>query len=140
LPLIYTGEEVALNRRLSFFEKDPISVTEWANDTRTQWYQNITNLRKTIPAFASNSGDVTLNDIKVNMVKGDANSILVYKRQAIKSEAYVLINFSDKPATFNLNKFKTSKFKKYKSSSNATQSLTKKSIVMAPNSYVIYYK
>lgn len=140
LPLIYTGEEVALNRRLSFFEKDHITPTEWSNESRTQWYQNITNLRKTVPAFASNSGDVTLNDIKVKIIEGDANSILVYKRQAINSEAYVLINFSDKPATFSLNKFKTSKFKKYKSSSNAKQSLTKKSIVMAPNSYVIYYK
>lgn len=140
LPLIYTGEEVALNRRLSFFDKDPITSTEWTNDSRTQWYQNITNLRKTIPAFASNSGDVTLNDIKVNMIEGDANSVLVYKREAIKSEAYVLINFSDKSSTFNLNKFKVSKFKKYKSSSNAKQTLNKKSIVMAPNSYIIYYK
>jgi hypothetical protein len=74
------------------------------------------------------------------MIEGDANSVLVYKREAIKSEAYVLINFSDKSSTFNLNKFKVSKFKKYKSSSNAKQTLNKKSIVMAPNSYIIYYK
>lgn len=140
LPLIYTGEEAALNRRLSFFEKDPISSFEWSNDSRFEWYKNIINLRKSIPAFSSNSGDVTLNDLKVNMIEGDANSVLVYKRKAENSEAYVLINFSNKSTTFKLEDFKIKRFKKYKSSSNATQTLNKKSILMAPNSYVIYYK
>lgn len=139
LPLIYTGEEVGLNRRLSFFEKDPITTDEWANTTRLSWYQDIINLRKSVPALASNSGDVTLNDLKVKTIKGDANSILAYKRQAKDSEAYVLINFSDNIVEFEIEKLSASRFKKLKSHSNAKQTLQKKSFSMMPNSYVIYY-
>lgn len=140
LPMVYTGEEVGLNRRISFFEKDPITEDEWSNQSRFTWYQKMISLRQSVPAFNSNSGDITMNDLNVKSIKGDANGILVYKRTALKNDAYVMINFNDEAVEFTVDKLKIKSLKKYKMDSNANQKINKKSISMAPNSYVIYYK
>ncbi len=42
MPLIYNGQEAALNKRLLFFEKDPI---HWGNYSKADFYQKLTNLK-----------------------------------------------------------------------------------------------
>ena len=142
LPLIYTGEEVALNRRLSFFEKDYIKEEEWQNASRTEWYQKMCQLKSSVPAFNSNSGDITINDIDFSILKGDANSILGYVRKSKKSNAYVFINFSQEEIEIKPNVIKLKKLKKYKRDSNAEQNIDLKSnrLKLQANSYMILYK
>ena len=50
VPMIYNGQEVGLERRLEFFERDPI---EWPQEPHptTQLYQVLTQLRRTHPAL-----------------------------------------------------------------------------------------
>lgn len=43
MPLIYTGQEAALNKRLEFFEKDKV---EWADLSMTAFYQSLIQLKK----------------------------------------------------------------------------------------------
>lgn len=43
MPLIYSGQEAGLNKRLSFFEKDPI---EWKEDNFFQIYKSLNELKK----------------------------------------------------------------------------------------------
>lgn len=48
-PLIYTGQEMGLNHRFQFFEKDPVPA--WEVNEFTQFYQNLIKLRHEHPAL-----------------------------------------------------------------------------------------
>ncbi len=49
-PLIYTGQEIGLDRRLEFFEKDPIE--DWSENVFTTFFKKLTALRHDNPALA----------------------------------------------------------------------------------------
>ena len=48
-PLIYTGQEMGLNHRFQFFEKDPVPA--WEVNEFTQFYQDLIKLRHEHPAL-----------------------------------------------------------------------------------------
>ena len=48
-PLIYTGQEMGLNHRFQFFEKDPVPA--WEENEFTQFYQDLIKLRHEHPAL-----------------------------------------------------------------------------------------
>ena len=48
LPLLYSGQEAALNKRLDFFEKDPI---DWADYPLQDFYTRLFQLKKRHPAL-----------------------------------------------------------------------------------------
>lgn len=48
-PLIYTGQEMGLNHRFQFFEKDPVPA--WEENEFTQFYQELIKLRHEHPAL-----------------------------------------------------------------------------------------
>jgi glycosidase len=50
-PLIYTGQEIGLSRRLEFFEKDPI--TDWSANAYTTFWKKLTDLKHGNPALAA---------------------------------------------------------------------------------------
>jgi len=50
-PLIYTGQEIGLDRRLEFFEKDPI--TDWSANDYTEFYASLVDLKHDNPALAA---------------------------------------------------------------------------------------
>lgn len=52
IPLIYNGQEIGLDRRLEFFEKDPI---DWKESPLTDFYQSLTSLRSAHPALRPGS-------------------------------------------------------------------------------------
>ena len=57
-PLIYTGQEIGLSRRLKFFEKDPI--TEWPDNSYTSFWKTLVNLKHNNPALKAGErgGDI----------------------------------------------------------------------------------
>jgi cyclomaltodextrinase / maltogenic alpha-amylase / neopullulanase len=48
MPLVYSGQETALDKRLEFFEKDPI---DWGNYEMTDFYKTILGLNSAHPAL-----------------------------------------------------------------------------------------
>ena len=50
-PLIYTGQEIGLSRRLQFFEKDPIE--DWSANEQTAFYKKLIELKHNNPALAA---------------------------------------------------------------------------------------
>ena len=50
-PLVYTGQEIGLSRRLAFFEKDPI--TDWSSNEFTDFYKRLIALKHQNPALAA---------------------------------------------------------------------------------------
>ena len=49
--LVYTGQEIGLDRRLAFFEKDPI--TDWESNDYTDFWKNLIALKHNHPALAA---------------------------------------------------------------------------------------
>lgn len=53
VPLIYNGQEIGLDRRLAFFERDPIA---WHTSPRTAFYRTLCDLKHRDPALATGTG------------------------------------------------------------------------------------
>ena len=52
MPLIYTGQESAFDKRLEFFERDPV---EWNDYSMTDFYKRLIDLKKSNPALFNGS-------------------------------------------------------------------------------------
>ncbi len=102
MPLMYTGEEAGLNRRLQFFEKDPIRREEWADSGRYNWYRNMISLRHTNRALWNTStGRPVIEEIQLTQNDTNiTNHVYAYRRHADSSEVIVITNFGDADVTF----------------------------------------
>ena len=101
LPLMYTGEEAGLARRLKFFDKDPIKVTEWSDTSRYAFYRNLIQLHHTHPALKNNQAGSKFEEF--NLIDENTGLVYGYKRTLGKSEVIVFINLSEEFAHFNIN-------------------------------------
>jgi len=86
IPLIYSGQEEPLQRRLEFFEKDNIG---FANYKYSAFYRTLNNLKKDNPALwnGKNGGPVEM--------MADSEKIAAYSRKKGDKQVTVLINLSN---------------------------------------------
>lgn len=93
-PLIYTGQEIGLNRRLQFFEKDSVVElvdTEYGKEMRT-FYKNMNAFRHANKALAAG------NDVAPMVyMEGAPEAVLAFTRQKEDNTVFGLINFSAEP-------------------------------------------
>jgi glycosidase len=89
-PLIYSGQEVGLNKRLKFFEKDDIS---W-NDSLglTPFYKKLVELKKTNSVLAVGDKGADLLRIK----SSNDSSIFSFLRKNETEKLFSIFNLSDK--------------------------------------------
>lgn len=88
LPLIYSGQEMPNNKRLKFFDKDPI---EWNGKYELHdFYKTLLNLRKKNKALRACDEKVTTYKLQTNA--GD--KVFSFFRKNEESEVLVLLNFS----------------------------------------------
>lgn len=101
LPLIYTGEEAGVRRRISFFDKEPVMAREWADTSRYAWYRNIINLRHTNPALWNIPGGENFQEIALTSADTALhNKVYAFKRAKGTNEVAVLTNFSSADVLF----------------------------------------
>jgi len=93
-PLVYTGQEVGLTRRLEFFEKDP--VTDWTDNKHTEFFKKLIAFRHANPKALS-AGEKGA-DIKYLSV-GDNENILAFSREKEGNDVIVVANLSKEPAS-----------------------------------------
>ena len=91
-PLIYTGQEIGLNRRLEFFENDPI--TDWSANSYTDFFTKLTAMRHA-NAEALAPGE---RGGKLTYVEGVPENVLAFSRKAGKQEVFVFANLGTEPA------------------------------------------
>ena len=97
-PLIYTGQEIGLSRRLAFFEKDPI--TDWSPNEYTAFWKTLVNLKHNNPALdaGEKGGEIVWweapegwvafhREVKGNMVIVLANFGVPVKQEAAEEKA-----------------------------------------------------
>lgn len=95
MPLIYSGQEAALNERLAFFEKDTI---KWGDYELASFYQNLGKLRKENPALWCGEAGGTFKKLK----SSEKENIYAFLRKADDGAVVVITNLSGKSQDFTI--------------------------------------
>ena len=91
MPLIYTGQEAGLNKRLLFFEKDEI---DWKTDTTmTPFYAKLIDLKQENPALWNGAAGSKINFLPTS----DVQKLLVFTREKENNTVLVVMNLSGAP-------------------------------------------
>ncbi len=89
MPLIYSGQEAGLNKRLEFFEKD---VIEWKDHDLSDFYSVLINLKKKNKALWN--GEHGGNMTRVHTSNDQA--IFSFIRKKEDNKVFVVLNLTDK--------------------------------------------
>ncbi len=98
-PLIYTGQEIGLNRRLAFFEKDSIEELvdlEYGKEYR-DFYKKLAAFRHNNSVLAAGA-----NVAPIVYVEGAPESVLAFTRENETNKVLCIFNFSAEPQTLTL--------------------------------------
>ncbi len=95
MPLIYTGQEAKLDKRLNFFDKDTI---EWNNYPLADFYTKLLTLKKENKALWNGvaGGDI-------NILENSGDNVFTFYREKDGNKVVVLLNLSDKTQTVSIN-------------------------------------
>lgn len=96
IPLIYSGQEAELNRRLQFFDKDSI---EWKETEMTDIYSKLNKLKKDNKALWNGNfgGDMTI------LETSNPEQIFALKREKEDSKVIGIFNLSANEVRFSFN-------------------------------------
>lgn len=89
MPLIYSGQEVGMDKRLRFFDKDTI---EWKESDMTPFYQTLIKLKKENPALWNGTAGGDLQIITTNAPE----NIFAFVREKENNRVIAVFNLSDK--------------------------------------------
>ena len=98
-PLIYTGQEIGLNRRLAFFEKDSVKELvdlEYGKEYR-EFYKSLCSFRHNNSALAAGE-----NVAPMVFVEGAPESVLAFTRANEENRVFCIFNFSAEPASLTI--------------------------------------
>ena len=124
-PLIYTGQEIGLDRRLEFFEKDPI--TDWSANEYTTFWKSLVDLKHGNKALRAGEKGGRIDWWEV------PEGIVAFSRELNGNKVIVIANFGKEDYTpvFNLPGRFTNHFTGEKVKSPMQLSL-------APGDYVVF--
>ncbi len=88
MPLVYTGQEAGLNKRLKFFDKDTV---EWSKSKYRLLYTDLLNEKtKNRALWNGDEGG------RMIPVKSGKDEVFAFVRQSGENKVYAIFNFSDK--------------------------------------------
>lgn len=110
MPLIYSGQEAGLNKRLPFFSKDSI---DWSDLSYENFYRNLLALKHENPALWNGSYGGTAIRINSN---SNTENIYAFSRKKDDNEVIVMLNLSDTTQLFKVDEpYRTISYKEYPS-------------------------
>ncbi len=95
MPLIYSGQESAMNKRLTFFEKDTI---DWGNYEKAPFYTTLLDLKHRNKALWNGPAGGKLT----RLASSDDKSVFAFYREKDGQRVVVILNLSKKPKSFTL--------------------------------------
>jgi glycosidase len=95
MPLIYSGQEAGLDKRLQFFEKDPI---DWKEHEMFSFYRTLLSLKKRNTALWNGSSGGSLTRI----TSTDNKSVYAFLREKGNDRVLVILNLTGQPVTVRL--------------------------------------
>lgn len=90
MPLIYSGQEAGLNKRLAFFEKDTI---EWGNFKYANFYKTLLDLKHRNKALWNGKFGGKVERIPT----GNDKNVFAFQREKDGDKVVVILNLSDYP-------------------------------------------
>jgi glycosidase len=87
MPLIYNGQEAGYNKRLAFFEKDPI---QWREHRYADFYRKLFALKKANTALWNARWGARM----VQVVNTEPTKVFSFVRQNAQDKVFALMNFS----------------------------------------------
>ena len=90
IPLLYSGQESGLNKRLLFFEKDTIN---WSNLEMQKYYQSLISLKKNNVALWNGAAGAP----KVFVETSAPHQVLAFTREIDKNQVLAVFNLSAQP-------------------------------------------
>jgi glycosidase len=96
MPLIYSGQEVGLDKRLGFFEKDEINWN--LNSPLIGFYTKLNNLKTKNPVLWNGISGGEFKRINTS----DDKSILAFTREKEGDKVFVVVNLNPEQKTFSL--------------------------------------
>ncbi len=91
MPLLYTGQEASLHKRLRFFEKDTVT---WTDTSLVGFYRAMVDLKHRQPALANGAWGGAQRVIRTN----GGDRVYAYTRTRGANTVLVAVNFGDAPA------------------------------------------
>lgn len=91
MPLIYSGQEAGLDKRLEFFEKDQIP---WDDLSMQDFYEGLVTLKKDNPALWNGAAGG-----RADFLKSSDENVLSFAREKDGSRVVVVANLSAEPTT-----------------------------------------
>jgi len=95
IPLIYSGQEAGLNKRLKFFTKDTIN---WDNTSLASFYQTLNKLKHSNEALFNPPYGGTFTQLK----NSAPQKVLSFLRKKGSAQVVVILNLSPETVTVNL--------------------------------------
>jgi hypothetical protein len=92
MPLVYTGQEDALDRRLKFFDHDPMV---WGQFSRADFYRTLLTLKHEHPALSNDLAPGNLEVVDVGNPQ-----VFAFRRIAAPDELSIAVNLSQTPQTY----------------------------------------
>jgi glycosidase len=93
MPLIYSGQEIGLRKRLQFFEKD--QIPSWSKNATFAFYKKLNELKHTHPALKAG---LQGGEMRFYRHSAEKNT-LFFSRTKEGKELVVMLNLSGKPQT-----------------------------------------
>lgn len=90
MPLIYSGQEAGLNKRLRFFDKDTI---DWSDQTLMPFYTQLNSLKAEHPALWNGRAGGELRAMNHDQL----DAVVAFSRSKGKDKVVTLLNLSSKP-------------------------------------------
>ena len=90
MPLVYSGQEDALDRRLKFFDHDPIT---WGHFSRAAFYRHLFALKHAHPALASG-----MEPGNLDLIDTGNRQVFAFRRSKGNDHVRVVVNLSASPA------------------------------------------
>jgi glycosidase len=100
MPLLYTGQEVSMTKRLRFFERDTV---DWAGPSLVHFYQALFDLKHSQPALWNGAAGGPQRPLRANASTGSEPAgtarIYAFTRTRGANTVMVAVNFGDRAAS-----------------------------------------
>jgi glycosidase len=106
IPLIYSGQEAGLHKRLLFFEKDTIN---WSNLEMQPFYQKLVSLKRDQSALWNGPTGGKMNFVETTVPE----KVLAFTREKDNSKVLAVFNLSAEPVEVTLQLAQTDNYQEY---------------------------
>ena len=113
MPLIYTGQEVGLKKRLLFFEKDQV---DWSKLDMQQFYHQLIELKKEDTALWNGTAGGSVSILTTSIPA----KVLAFSREKGNNQIIAVFNMSAGPVETTINLAKSGDYKEYFSGDTET--------------------